>query len=494
MKLILNTKSMDDYRKFLAIKQFPKYHIRGHLASFPSEYATRLGIEPPKPRQHVVFEPNPACYDYQRDLGTMAAEKRKFAMFADPGRGKTLMFLDLARHGLRVLPKGKCVLLVAPLMTIDQTIQECERFFGGDLKIEKIPASHLQTWLNGDRKERLGIVNYEAFKNEIKGGDLGMLIGDETSMMKSMYGKYGTRMIRLAKGLDWKEANTGTPAPNDRIEYGNHAIYLDQFPTLNSFLAKYFVNRGQTGERWEMKQHAIEPFYRALSHWAFFLNDPSVYGWKDHIEPLPPIHIHYHPVDLTQEQERLVMENSRQLIPTKTGGIAKRTSWGQIAKGWWHGKPVATNKPAEILRLTDSFKDESTIIWCIYDAEQKILARLFPDAANIMGSTKMEKRLELIEDFKAGRRKQLITKGKILGFGQNLQIATRHVFSGLQDSYEMFYQCVKRSNRIGSTLPLNVHIPLTSIEEPMVENVMRKAKDIQEDTEAQERIFRKARG
>jgi hypothetical protein len=67
------------------------------------------------------------------------------------------------------------------------------------------------------------------------------------------------------------------------------------------------------------------------------------------------------------------------------------------------------------------------------------------------------------------------------------------VFSGLQDSYEKFYQAVKRANRIGSTRPLNVHIPVTDIELPMIETVLSKARRVQEDTETQERIFKKAR-
>jgi len=86
----------------------------------------------------------------------------------------------------------------------------------------------------------------------------------------------------------------------------------------------------------------------------------------------------------------------------------------------------------------------------------------------------------------------MISKSQILGFGLNLQRATRQVFSGLADSYEKFYQCVKRSNRIGSTRPLNVHIPMTDIEEPMISNVLRKARMVQQDAEEQEQILKEA--
>ena len=119
-----------------------------------------------------------------------------------------------------------------------------------------------------------------------------------------------------------------------------------------------------------------------------------------------------------------------------------------------------------------------------------MLVKRFPTAASIDGSTPMDVRLSLIEDFKAGRRKVMISKPKVLGYGLNLQIATRQVFSGLQDSYESYYQAVKRSNRYRSTKPLNVHIPITDVERPMIETVLAKAHRIQGDTEEQERLFK----
>jgi len=170
-----------------------------------------------------------------------------------------------------------------------------------------------------------------------------------------------------------------------------------------------------------------------------------------------------------------------------------RSTLAQIAKGNHKGRKVETNKPAFILRLVDSWPDESTLIWCLYDKEQDSIAAAIPEAGNISGATPIEERQRTIADFQAGRIKTLISKGKILGFGLNLQIATRQVFSGLQDSYETFYQCVKRSNRYGSTKPLNVHIPITDVERPMNETVLAKAKRVQRDTDEQEKLFMECR-
>jgi hypothetical protein len=309
-------------------------------------------------------------------------------------------------------------------------------------------------------------------------------------MLKSHYGKWGRVILDLGAGLEWKLAGTGTPAPNDRIEYANHAVFLDAYPNVNSFLARYFVNRGQKKERWMLKPHSLGPFYKSLSHWCIFLTNPATYGWKDHSTDIPPIHVHIHDVPLTAEQTEAIQQETGELIATSAGGIGQRGKIGQIAKGRYRGKDIETLKPAFIRDLIKTWPTESTIVWCIYNAEQDVVADSLPGCESITGATPQQEREEIIQRFKQGKTKIIVTKPKILGFGLNLQIATRQVFSGLQDSYEQYYQAVKRSNRVGSTRALNVHIPVTQAEMPMVENVLNKAHRVQQDSDEQERIFK----
>ena len=491
----MNPSSIEDYRRFVRIKALPTYQIKGRRAQFPPEYAERVGI-------HVTgvaprdYAPADMLFDYQQAIVQMAIAKRRFAVFADCGLGKTLIFTEFARYVLGELSPRKCILIVSPLMVIGQTLSEIVRFYGKHYPpIEQLSASNLQEWLDDSTgtRSQIGITNYEALRSGVTRGRLGALIADESSLFKSAYGRYGQRCIELGKGLQYKLACTGTPAPNDRIEFANHAVFLDQFPTVNSFLARYFVNRGQTQERWILKPHAVGPFYRSLSHWCIFLANPATYGWRDNnTDVIPPIYVHKHHVELTPEQTDLVTEQTGSLFAYKIGGITNRLSLGLIAKGWHRGKDVPTLKYDFIKRLVEQWPDESTLIWCLYNREQKYLEDAFPKAASIKGETSHETRMEMIRNFQTGNTKVLISKPKILGFGLNLQVATRHVFSGLSDSYESYYQAIKRSNRIGSTLPLNVHIPMTDIEEPMITNVFRKVKRIQFDTEEQERSFRNA--
>jgi len=487
MKMQLNPNSIEDYRRFLAAKAMPVYRIRGRELFVPDEYAARMGVAVAEAAE-AEYTPSSFLFDYQADITRLALTKRKFAAFWDCGLGKTLLILEYAR-AVRDTLGNRGVLILSPLMVVDQTIAEAERFYGDSVKVERVASGDLGEWLKSCGG-KIGITNYEALRNDLDRGELGSLILDESSLLKSAYGSYAKACIELGKGLQWKLACTGTPAPNDRIEYANHAVFLDQFPTVNAFLAKYFINRGQTQERWVLKPHALAPFYRSLSHWSIFLTNPGVYGWKDNCESIPPINVHVHDVEMTDDQTAAMRKTTGKMFAADPGGITKRSALSKIAKGIDGSE---TRKYEFIRELVATWPDESTIIWCWYNTEQDTLQELFPDAASIQGSTKLEARRTLLADFQAGRRKVLISKPDVLGFGLNLQIATRQVFSSLIDSYEQYYQAVKRSNRYGSTVPLNVHIPLVDIERPMVENVLRKAKRVQADTEFQEQIFRAAR-
>lgn len=474
--------SIDSYRTFLRIKSLPRYEIHGRMAVVPDEYAAALGVES-SCDSATEYVPRAGLFDYQRDIVRTAIAKRKMAIFADCGLGKTLMLLEFARHVRAV--QEKPVLIVSPLMVVQQTIDEAKKFYGDSLPIEIVPAKSLAKWMTTP-SGRIGITNYDALRDDTPAGDLGGLILDESSMLKSHYGKWGQVCLRLGAGVPWKLALTGTPAPNDRIEYANHAVFLDAFPNVNSFLARFFINRGQTNERWELKPHALRPFYRALSHWCIFLTDPSTYGWKDNVQSIPPIHVHIDDVKLSAVQEREVQQTTGQLFVTELGGITTRSKLSRMAKCG------TSTKPQFIADMVASWPDESTIVWCKYNDEQRAIEAVLPDAASIDGDTPQDERQRLVEEFKAGRVKVLITKPKILGFGLNLQVCTRQVFSGLQDSYEEYYQAVKRSNRIGSTKPLNVHIPVSDVERPMVDNVLRKARRVEADTREQEALFRDA--
>ncbi len=427
----INTGSIRDYEMFLKIKALPRYSFSGGFANVPDEYAASLGIavETVKERK---YKPLAGMFDYQRDIAAMAIRKRKFAVFADCGLGKTLILLEVAKH-IHAERKGR-VLIVSPLMVVDQTIAEARKFYGDGMTVSRVRAHELPEWLRSGYG--IAITNYDAITAELPASELSGLLLDESSMLKSHYGAWGSRLIEMGRGVPYKLCLTGTPAPNDRIEYANHAVFLDAFPNVNSFLARFFVNRGQTQDRWELKPWALGPFYRALSDWCIFLSKPETYGWKDGGGNLPPIHVHIQDVKLSGEQRDAAQSVTGDLFVLESGGIGTRAKIARIGKGFHEGKIIESGKMDAIVNLIKSWPNESTIVWCKYNAEQEAVHKAIKGSASIDGSTPEAERLQIINDFKAGRIKTLISKGKILGFGLNLQVCSRMVFSTLQDSYE----------------------------------------------------------
>jgi hypothetical protein len=489
VNIVLNPNSIDDYRTFLKAKSLPQFRCVGYEVRVPNEYADRLGEKLPKRKPTCKYSPLPGLFDYQAAIARLAIEKRKFAVFMECGYGKDLIMKEFARYCSAALPRDKKVLMLSPLMVVEQAVEETQRWYGDSFEVEQIAARDLSAWLTGDGL-RVGICNYEALNANVPQGQLGALICDESSIMKSHYGKWGQECLRLGAGLEYKLCLTGTPAPNDRIEFANHAVFLDAFPTVNAFLARYFINRGQTQERWVLKPHALESFYRDLSHWCIFVQNPGTYGWKDNAKSIPEIKTIIHDIDLTKEQADAVYKLTGRLFLGAAGGITTRAKLSQIGKGYIGGKKIATNKPTYIKHLVESFGDRSTIIWCHFNNEQDEMERLFPQAVSIRGDTARLFRLDGIKDFQQGRRKILISKGKVMQFGMNLQVCTRMIFNSLHDSWEEYHQCVKRANRVGSTEPLEAHLPVSEVERPMMETILEKAHRIDADLAEQERIYK----
>ena len=72
-----------------------------------------------------------------------------------------------------------------------------------------------------------------------------------------------------------------------------------------------------------------------------------------------------------------------------------------------------------------------------------------------------------------------ISKPAICGFGMNFQICHNMVFVGLNDSFEQYYQAVRRCYRYGQNKPVNVYIVTADVEGQVVENIRRKEHDFE---------------
>ena len=287
-------------------------------------------------------------------------------------------------------------------------------------------------------------------------GRFNAVVLDESSILKSVDGKRRTRLIEMCRDVTYRLCCTATPAPNDIAEYANHAEFLG-ICTRQEMLSMFFVN---DDDGWRLKGHARVEFYRWMSSWAMMVKLPSNIGFDDTGYVLPRIIVD--PIWVDADADAAARENGM-LFFNGLSGIQGRASVR---------KATIDAKVAEAVAHIDD--DEQWIIWCGLNEEGRKVAAAIPDAILIEGSHSLSYKFDALDGFVTGRHRVLVTKPSIAGFGLNMQNCHNVMFIGLSDSYEAYYQAIRRCWRFGQTSEVNVKVVITDMEKEIWENLQRK--------------------
>ena len=128
-----------------------------------------------------------------------------------------------------------------------------------------------------------------------------------------------------------------------------------------------------------------------------------------------------------------------------------------------------------------SISGEKWLIWCDLNDEQDALERALQDEGisfvSIRGSTEDDVRIHREREWRTGSTQVLISKSKIFGWGLNWQHCARMAFVGVTDSFEAYYQAIRRCWRFGQKRSVHVHIFASEQEGSVVANLQRKEAD-----------------
>ncbi len=389
---------------------------------------------------------NPALFPFQRDITRWALGKGKAAVFADCGMGKTPMQLVWAQHVCA--HTGGAVLIVAPLAVSRQTVAEGLKF-----GVTVHPCRRGQ-----DVQPGINITNYEMLEH-FRPDQFEGLVLDESSILKSYSGTYRRELTDFASTIPFRLACTATPAPNDLIEIINHAEFLGVMRG-KEMIALFFTQDGNTTHNWRLKGHAKQDFWRWLASWAVALRKPSDLGYADGQFVLPPLRVHQETVEVTQAP-------SWSLIPLEAVTLQER----QAARR--DSLEDRVRRCAELVKSSA----EPWIVWCNLNAESEALAKAIPGAVEVKGSDTPEHKERSMLWFSAGEIRVLVTKPSIAGFGMNWQHCSKVAFVGLSDSWEQWYQAVRRCWRFGQQNPVDVYVITAETEGAVVRNIERKERE-----------------
>ena len=397
-----------------------------------------------RPSGFEIKELNPMLYDFQRDITKWALRNGKAAIFADCGLGKTPMQLEWA-YRVCEQTKGN-VLILAPLAVSQQTIREGEKF---GIKVNYCRRQE-------GVKKGITITNYEMMEHFDT--DWTGVVLDESSILKSYTGKFRTEIIERFINVPFKLACTATPAPNDFMELANHSEFLN-IMKRQEMLSMFFVHDGGETQQWRLKGHAQEEFWKWLCSWAVMIRMPSDLGYEDKDFVLPELKIHEVtvPVDITESTNGFLFR-----LPAET--LQGRQTERRLTIG------KRADKCAEIV----NGNGDAWLMWCNLNNESESLVTRIKDTVEIKGSDKREDKENRMLGFSSGEIKKLVTKPKIAGFGMNWQHCSNVVFMGLSDSYEQFYQAIRRCWRFGQKKPVDCYIVTAETEGAVVDNIKRK--------------------
>ncbi len=415
---------MNDYQDFLKSKQ--------------------IQVEPSGFTPEVL---NPSLFEFQRDIDRWSIERGRTAIFADCGLGKTPMQLVWAEAVTRKL--NKPVLILAPLAVSKQTEREGKKF-GIDVKIA---SSDMDI-----KKTGIFVTNYEKL-DRFDPSRFGGVVPDESSILKSFTGATRTALIERFQQTPMKLCCTATPAPNDFMELGNHSEFLGVL-TRTEMLSTFFVHDGGDTSKWRLKGHAEEEYWKWICQWAVMIRKPSDLGYSDDGFELPPLTYHSHVVSSNRPIDGFLFQVEAQTLEERRA--ARR---------------VSLDERVQVTAAMVNNSTEPWLVWCDLNAEGDALTKAIPGAVQVAGADSDEQKESRMLGFADGQFRVLVTKPSIAGYGMNWQHCPNTAFVGLSDSWEKWYQAIRRVWRFGQKKPVHCHVITSEAEGAVVKNIQRKEAD-----------------
>jgi hypothetical protein len=317
------------------------------------------------------------------------------------------------------------------------------------------------------------VTNYESLHN-FNPVDFAGVVCDESSILKSFDGIRRGEITDFMRQVQFALLCTATAAPNDYIELGTSSEALGELG-YTDMLTRFFVNdqnvikpmvyrhRGTNFQmiternKWRFKGHAMEAFWKWVSSWARAMRKPSDFGFNDGDFILQPF------------EERHTIIKAR--IP-RPGMLFDIPAVGLAEEREVRRRTLTERCEAAASKVADG---KTAVIWCHLNDEGDMLKDMIPDSVQVSGADSDDSKEVKFEAFQSSQVRVLVIKPKIGAFGLNWQHCS-HVVYFPSDSYEQYYQAVRRCWRFGQKNPVTVDLIYTDSQERMLNNLLRKSK------------------
>lgn len=416
---------------------------------------------------------------------------RQSANFSVPGSGKTASVLGTFAY-LRSRHLVNKLIVISPINAFGSWRDEWRNCFGDRLACKSL-CFHDQRFVNVSADDRrrelllnanrynLVLVNYQQcgkYKKELGeiASENALLVFDEVHRVKRIDGVLAQSALHIAKDAVFTIALTGTPIPNSYSDIYNllHILYPNDYDTFFGFGKMMLAN--PTQDDINRINNAVQPFFCRTNKQMLDVPSPN------------PDEIVY--VDATTEENELLLQVRGEMrdeplamiirimqLESDATMIFNSVSSGEIesfssdsrcalagvesAKDSEESRLLAeadfpSSKFLACLNLVKHLVNlnKSVIVWCVFirSIEQivdKLVASGF-SAKSITGATEPEERARILDEFKDGSIRVLVTNPHTLAESVSLH-SVCHDAVYYEYSYNLIHllQSKDRINRLG---------------------------------------------
>ena len=412
------------------------------------------------------------------------------ADFSVPGAGKTATVLGVFAY-LRHLGLAKRIVVVCPKNGFESWEREWVATFGdklplqcfslGDPAIAAMSTERRRSTLSLDSGAcNLLTFNYESLSGYVRElhaivPDQTLLVFDEVHRVKAIGGRRASAALEAAEGAKFVIALTGTPIPNTYQDIYNllHILYPEDYDTffgyepselrapgpnlqasLNDSLAPFFcrTNKDELGvprpEPDEIVEVKATPDENTLLR-VLYASCPNA---------LARI---VRTLQLESDPEMLcsaVDPGDLEYVLDQVGDEYSDIDYVDFSQTFYeaieHSRPSSKLVACEQLVADIAAQGRPVVVWCIFVRSianlRRDLAAMGIPTESICGSTPQEERREILDDFRAGRFKVLVTNPQTLAESVSLH-SVCHDAVYFEYSYNLVHllQSKDRIHRLG---------------------------------------------
>ena len=130
-------------------------------------------------------------------------------------------------------------------------------------------------------------------------------------------------ITEFAASIPYRLSCTATPSPNDFMELGTQAEFLGVMSQVE-MLAMYFTHDGSETQKWRLKGHAEDNFWKWVSSWAVCATNPNDLGFCESGYELPKLNMIEHKLQSDKLDNGLLF-NHLSVSSTNHNAELKRT-------------------------------------------------------------------------------------------------------------------------------------------------------------------------